>query len=194
MKNQQKFDNVLLNCLENLRIIWLNLTTSEEKEPITELQNMKNSILLFVALIILLAADIAGGFDVDGLRDGMKKDVVVEILSHWRFEKVLDKGDQIHYSDLDKEYNRYYVVTFKNNKLVGYSKNFKPSIANYISIFKLLSEEYGTTVKCTSTSDMIPAGELKYLRCTWVSPLDEVTVGYSILPFADELTVSYMAR
>lgn len=104
---------------------------------------MRNSILIFITLVVLLGTSIVQGFDVDGLKNGMRKEAVIEILSRWNFENVLDKGGQVQFYDLnDKENNRYSVVTFKNNKLVGYAKNLRPSMSNYIKAFKSLSEEY----------------------------------------------------
>ena len=159
------------------------------------LLDMRNSILIFITLIVLLGTSAAQGFDVDGLKNGMKKEAVMAIFSRLNFENVMDKGDQVQFYDLNvKENNRYSAVTFKNNKLVGYSKNLRPSMSNYIKAFKSLSEEYGATVKCKSTSETISVGEIEELHCTWLSPIDEVSIIYSILPSSDQLSVSYIAR
>jgi hypothetical protein len=156
---------------------------------------MKNSILIIITLVILLGTSTAEGFDVDGLKNGMKKETVMAVFSRLNFESVLDKGDQIQFYDLNvKESNRYSVVTFKNNKLIGYSKSLKPSMSNYIKLFKALSEEYGRSVKCESTSETISVGDIEELHCTWTSPIDEVSIVYSILPSSDQLSVSYTAR
>jgi hypothetical protein len=156
---------------------------------------MRNSILIFITLIELLGTSTAQGFDVDGLKHEMKKEAVIAIFSRLNFENVLDKGDQVQFFDLNiKENNRYAIVTFKNNKLVGYAKNLRPSMSNYIKAFKALSEEYGPTVKCESTSETISVGEIEELHCTWISPIDEVSIIYSILPSSDQLSVTYMAR
>jgi len=156
---------------------------------------MKNSILIIITLTLLLGTSTAQGFDVDGLKSGMKKEAVMAIFSRLNFENVLDKGDQVQFYDLNvKENNRYAVLTFKNNKLVGYSKNLRPSMSNYIRVFKELSEEYGRSVKCESTSETISVGEIEELHCTWISPIDEVSIIYSILPSSDQLSVSYTAR
>lgn len=156
---------------------------------------MKKSILLSILIIIFVGTNITYGFDVDGLTDGMNKEIVIEKLSSIKFGKVVDEGNTVKFCDLeDKEFNKFYVVYFKNNKLVGYDKNFKPSMSNYITLFKLLTEKYGNTVKCSSKSDMSSNGEIKSLLCTWLFKKESITINYNILPSNDTLYVHYRIR
>jgi len=156
-----------------------------------------SSVISLLVLVLLLLAGIntSYGFDVDGLKNGMEKKKVLEILSPMNFDKVVDEGSTVKFCDLqDKKYNRFYVVYFKNNKLIRYNKNYEPSMLNYITLFKLLNEQYGMAVLCSSQSNMMSNGESKSLHCSWRLKKELVTISYDILPSHDNLYVHYLIK
>ncbi|MBU4320919.1 MAG: hypothetical protein L6246_01090 [Thermodesulfovibrionales bacterium] len=151
-------------------------------------------LMVFIVASILGCVDISYGFEIDGFKDGMRKDVVLEKSLSWNYDKVDDRGDSVGVYDFpDKKTYRHINLSFHNNRLVGFQKNYKPSMANYIMLFKELGDKYGDNVNCSAGTDLSTSGENKNITCIWVVGNEKIHISYNIFPSNDQLSVYYNA-
>lgn len=138
-------------------------------------------------------SNISYGFEVDGFKDGMKREIVLEKVKSWNFDKIADNdADSVSVYDLpEKNTFRHYNFSLKDNKLISVQKNYKPSMANYILLFKELVAKYGEKVSCNAESGLSTYGEEKSIRCIWLKDGEQVHISYNLFPSNDQLYVFY---
>ncbi len=148
-------------------------------------------IITTILITTLCAIDVYA-FDVDGLKDGMTRDEILQALSIWNFDRIDDRGTYLSAYDIpDKKTYRHYNLSFVNNKLVLVQKDYKPSMKNYIALFQELAEKYGEKVICHASSRMSTEGDVKEIECWWWNRNEEISLRYTIFENNDQLSVVY---
>ena len=154
---------------------------------------MKVAIMVLTAMLAFV--NFSYGFDIDGFKDGMKKEIVLEKIKSWNFDRITeDETNYISAYDLpEKNTIRHYNFSLKDNKLVSVQKDYKPSMTNYILLFKELVAKNGEKVSCYPESRLSTNGEEKSIRCIWIKDGEQAHISYNIFPANDQLSVFYSA-
>lgn len=157
---------------------------------------MKKVNVIFI-LMIMGIAKTSYGFEVDGFKDGMRKEIVVEKLKAWHFDKIVEIEGENTLSAYDLEngstFSRYYSFNFQGETLAALQKGYKPSMANYIILFKELNSEFGEKSYCNADIKLISNGENKSITCAWFSRKEKISVSYNVYDANDQLSVYYDA-
>jgi hypothetical protein len=125
----------------------------------------------------------------------MSKEMVLEKAKSYNFSKIVggDDGPLMLYDWPELSVFRFYVLSFSDNKLVTLAKRFKPSMSNYILLFKELSEKYGNEVYCYAQTKLSSSGEDKDIGCNWNNGKELISIKYSVFPSNDDLYIFYSA-
>lgn len=143
----------------------------------------------------MAVVNISYAFEVDGFKDGMSKEMVLEKAKSYNVGKIVENENGLLMLGnlFDDKDIPIWTLSFTDNKLVILQKEFQPSMANYILLFKKLIDKYGSKTYCNAETQLSSVGEIKSIECSWHKDKEEIGISYGVFPINEQLYVRYRA-
>jgi len=146
-----------------------------------------------VIIILIISVNVAGAFEIDGLKSGMSKEQAKKVLDSFSFSDIRIENDNIIAQDKEKKDGRLLALVFCKGKLVQVQKHLKPRFDYFARLVNEKRRELGKPADAwAKPTDVMSNIEDNEVTILWKNGPTFVKVTYHDFGSSNQLDIIYV--